>query len=295
MILVIGATGRIGQHVVKQLGERRVSTRVLTRDAKKAAALFGPGTEVAAGDLDRPDTLARAMAGVDKLYLASAVGAQLVEQHRRAIAAARRAGVRHIVRISTEAVDNPLPCKLRDWHRSGERDLEESGIAWTHLRPCNFMHNMLVFQPAIARRSSFAAPFGDGRMALVDVRDIAAVAVAALTVPGHERKSYKVTGSDWLSYHDIARIIGEAIGRTVSYTPITPEEAREQMTRAGRPDWLIGDLLMMYADLAKDKIPPTTDVVKRLTGRDPIRFVQFAREMEDVFSGRIQLSARHDG
>ena len=281
--LVIGATGRIGREVTNGLVDAGVPTHVLARAPEKARDLLGPAPQIVAGDLEDAPSLARSMAGIKAIYLASSVGANLVEQHARVIAAAREAGIEHIVRVSTEGVEADVPMALANWHRRGEADLERSGLAWTHIRPCNFMHNMLTFAPTIATQREIRAPFGRGRMALVDVGDIAAVAVASLLKSEHRNKAYKVTGDDWLSYDDVAATISDAIGCIVRYTPLSHGDARQEMTAAGTPSWLADDLIRMYDLLARDTTAPLTDVVRRIGGRTPLKFVDFARANAAAF------------
>ena len=280
-VLLIGATGRIGRPLVSMLRKRGARIRVLLRDPARGA--FGGDVEVAMGDLDDPASLLRALDGARSLYLASGVGAQLVEQHARAVTAAHAAGVEHVVRVSTEGVEADGDMLLARWHRDGEAALEASGLAWTHLRPCNFMHNMLSFATGISARSEMRAPFGAGRMTLVDVDDIAAVAAAALLSPAHRNKAYKITGAEWLSYDEIAQAIAAAIGQPVRYVPTTPDEARREMAEAGYPAWLADDLLGMYAQLARDSVAPVTTVVRDVAGREPRRFADFAREHAAAF------------
>jgi len=283
-ILLIGGTGRIGRGVAAGLIARGVPTRVLARDPAAAAGFLGGSVDVRRGDLDDPASLLAAMDGAWAVYLASAVGAALVAQHARAVDCARRAGVEHVVRVSTEGVEAEAVMALSDWHRAGEADLERSGVAWTHVRPCNFMHNMLTFAPTIAARGELRAPFGGGRMTLVDVSDIAAVAVACLLGAEHRNRAYKVTGDEWLSYDEVAAAVGGAIGRPVRFVPLAPAEARAEMSQTGTPHWLIDDLLAMYALLGQDRASPVTDVVPRVAGRAPRRFADFAREHAAAFA-----------
>lgn len=283
-ILLIGGTGRIGRHVAAGLVARGIRPRVLARDPDVAASALGGGVELRRGDLDDAASLMAAMEGAGAAYLASAVGPRLVEQHARAIDCARRAGVAHMVRVSTEGVEADGGMALSDWHRAGEAELERSGLAWTHLRPCNFMHNMLGFAPSIAARGEIRAPFGAGRMTLVDVGDIAAVAVACLLDDRHRGRAYRITGEDWLGYAGIAACVGTVIGREVRYVALSPDEARAEMGASGTPPWLIDDLLAMYAMLGQDRAAPVTEVVRVACGHAPRRFADFAREHAAAFA-----------
>ena len=292
-ILLIGATGRIGRALVSDLLEAKAPIRVLARDPAKAAAALGDGVEIVRGDLDDPASLAPAMDGVRSLYLASGVGAHLVEQHAVAIRSARAAGVEHVARVSTEGVEADDMLLLARWHRAGEADLEASGMAWTHLRPCNFMHNMLTFAPSIAGRGEIRAPFGEGRMSLVDVRDIAAVAAASLLDPVHRGRAYKITGAEWLGYAAIADAIAAATACPVRYVPISAGQARVEMSEAGYPLWLMEDLIGMYDLLARDRDPPLTSVVRDMTGREPRRFDAFLREHAGAFLNAAAHARTH--
>lgn len=282
MILLVGATGRIGRGVAAGLLAREVPVRVLARDPARARALLGPEVEIVAGDLDDDTSLAAAMTGAGKLYLASAVSPAQVGQQARAIEHAEAAGVRHVVRISSEAVEAEPMIELGRWHHGTELAMERSGMAWTHVRPCNFMHNMLSFAGTVAARGEIRASLS-GRMTLVDVNDIAAVCVAALTTPGHEGQAYRVTGDEWLSYHDIGAMIGAALGRLVRYVELPEAEARTEMLAGGMPAWLVKDLLHMYRQLGADRVAPVTDIVRRVTGRAPRRFAAFVQAHAEAF------------
>ena len=231
-----------------------------------------------------PPSLTAALDGVNKIYLASGPGPRQVTEQHNLIEAARHVGVKHVARISTVAVEQYPRLMLGRWHGDSEAELEASGMAWTHLRPCNFMHNMLSFAPAIRANGSFSAPLGRGHIALVDVEDIAEVAVVALTEDGHTGKTYELTGGEWLTYHEVADQISAAIGRTVSYVDIPPERARRDMLDHGVPLWLVDDLLVMYELLKRDTEPRLTDTVAAVTGRAPKSFFEFLAEHSEAFT-----------
>jgi len=182
MILISGATGNVGKVLVKQLLDEGVQIRVLVRDERKVAE-FGTRVDVVVGDLDKPDTLTAAMRGVDRLYFVTPVTEQVVNL----LKAAKRAGVRHVVKQSTIEADRSLgPGK---WHRAQEELVKSMGFAWTFIRPTMFMSNVIEWWGAtIKMQNAVYFPGGNGTVPPVDARDVAAVACTVLTRPGHEGK-----------------------------------------------------------------------------------------------------------
>ena len=193
MILITGTTGTNGIEIVRLLARSGVPCRALVRNAQKAAALAAlPKVEIVEGDLADPETLAPAVEGVDKALLCSSIGPNLVELQGNFIRAAKRAGVRHIVKFSGMDADLNSEWRFLRWHAEAERELENSGLAFTHLQPNQFMQVCLLFQSTIASEGKFYAASKDSEVSPVDIRDIAAVAV--LTQSGHESKKYVITG-----------------------------------------------------------------------------------------------------
>jgi len=286
MILVTGATGKTGAETVRLLAERGAPLRALVRDPDRAAALLGRGVELAVGDLDRPETLAPAMAGVERLYLCSAPDARMAEQQLNALVAARDAGVRHVVKLSAIGASPASRFSLGRQHAQIEREVKGSGLAWTLLQPTFFMQNLLGQAAAIAAEGKIYTPAADGRAALVDARDIAAVAAAVLTEDGHEGESYVVTGSDSLSHSEIAARIGAAIGKPVAYVQVPADAARQAMVQGGIPEWYADDLVVLQQIFGSGVAARTTDVVPRVAGRPARTFDGFVREFAGAFAGR---------
>jgi uncharacterized protein YbjT (DUF2867 family) len=285
LILVTGATGATGSELVRLLTLKGAKIRVLARDPDRAKSRFGTEIEVAPGDLERPESLDSAMRGVDRVFLLSAPGPDAGVLQGNAIEAARRADVRHVVKMS--AVESVLhsPCRLLRLHAEIEQKLAASGIPFTNLRPQSFMQNTLAFAPSIASQGVFYAPAG-GAIPLVDVRDIAAVAAEVLTTPGHEGATYTLTGPEALTNSQVAARIGIAIGKPVKYVEVPSAAAREAMLGMGISEWLADGLVELYALGATGRISFITDVVEAVGKKKAIAFDQFARDYAAAFSGQ---------
>lgn len=277
MILVTGATGNTGRAVVDGLLAAGAAVRAMVRRAEQAAS-FPAGVEVAVADMGRADSLPAAVEGVEQMLLISPLDPGLVEMQGRMAAVARSSGVRRIVKISTEIADPESEALIGRWHGLAEREVEATGLAFFHLRPCNFMQNLHSFAGDIASSSSFSAPLGSARISLVHVDDLAAVTVAALLKSGLGNASLVVTGEDRPTYGEFAQALGAALGRPVRYEATTPDVAQQRFLAAGMPAWKAQELLRMYAHLQEPRNTRTTDAVRVFTGKAPRAFADFVKE-----------------
>ena len=282
MILVTGATGKVGQEVVRQLAAADVPVRALVRDPMRASDIRLPGVEIAVGDLAAPDTLDKALSGIDRVFLLSPADPEQVALQGNAIDASKRAGVRHVVKVSV-AGGPDSGTQIGRWHWTTEKQLESSGIGFTMLRPSLYMQQTLTLAPSIAATGSFSVPMGTGEVAMVDTRDVAAVAVRALTTDGHDRKIYDLTGPEALSFDAMADLISEAIGKRVSYVHVPPEYARKQMLADGVPRWLADDMLVLFSTFREGYGSAVSQTVEKVTGQKPRTFRQFARDYAQRF------------
>jgi uncharacterized protein YbjT (DUF2867 family) len=283
VILVTGATGKVGQEVVRQLAAASVAARALVRDPAGASHIRIPGIDVVVGDLGRPETLAAAFAGVERVFLLTSAAPDQVELQANALAEAVRAGVRHIVKVSV-AGGPDSGTQIGRWHWTTEKQIEASGIDFTFLRPTLYMQQMFAYAPTIASRGTFSAPMGTGEIALVDTRDVAAAAVCALTEEGHGHHIYDLTGPEALSYDAVADAISQAIGRNVSYVHVPPEYAKKQMITDGVPRWLVDDMIILFASFREGYGSAVTNTVAEVTKTRPRTFRQFAKDHARVFS-----------
>ena len=283
MILVTGATGKVGQEVVRQLAAAGAAARALVRDPAGASHIRIPGIDVVLGDLGRPETLAAAFAGVERVFLLTPAAPDQVELQANALAEAVRAGVRHIVKVSV-AGGPDSGTQIGRWHWSTEKQIEASGIDFTFLRPTLYMQQLFAYAPSIAARGTFSAPMGTGEIALVDTLDVAAAAVCALTEEGHGHHIYDLTGPEALSYDAVADAISQAIGKKVSYVHVPPEYAKKQMVADGVPRWLVDDMIILFASFREGYGATVTNAVEEVSKQRPRTFRQFAKDHARVFS-----------
>ena len=194
-IFVTGGTGNIGQALVKLLQKSEaMSVRVLSRDPARASATLGAGIEIAKGDLEQPATLEAAMTGCLGAFFLADAGPKLAETAGAFAATAKRAGVRHIVAVSSGTIEMTPKVALGNWHLAMEEALTASGLTTTFLRPDNFASNALRWAGTIRGKGMVFSSNADGQSVPIDPFDIAAVAHVALTKPGHEGKSYVLSG-----------------------------------------------------------------------------------------------------
>jgi uncharacterized protein YbjT (DUF2867 family) len=285
MILVLGATGTNGREVLQRLAASGVPARALVRDPARARAqgLDAPGVELVPGDFDDRDALNAAFRGVEKAFVLTPVDRLEVDWVRSATGAAKAAGTRHLVRFSAMGADPASPSELARHHGESDEVLKSSGLAWTILQPNSFHQNILWSAGSVKAAGAIYAPMKDARQSFVDVRDIADVAVLALTRTGHEGQVYELTGPESLSYADLARILTEVLGKPVQYVDVPPEAAEAAMRQAGMPEWNAHAVTELFGRFATGAFAKTTDTVARLLGRPPIPFAQFAREHAGSF------------
>jgi uncharacterized protein YbjT (DUF2867 family) len=282
MFLVTGASGTVGREVVRQLAAEGLPLRALVRALDRAGDLAGPGVELVAGDLEKPQTLDRALAGVDRVFLLSPAAPGLPEREGHAIDAARRAGVRSIVKISVSGGPDSAT-QIGRWHWNAEKQLESSGIASTILRSNLFMQDCFGWFLRIAAESAFHMPMGDSRVSLVDARDVAAVAVAALKSGGLPQRLYDITGPEAISFDTIAAEISAAVGRPIEYVDVTPRQWKKEMLDSGMPAWLADDFSVLFGAFRGGYGAQVTTAVRDVLGRSAHTFREFAQDHAERF------------
>jgi uncharacterized protein YbjT (DUF2867 family) len=282
MILITGGTGNSGRAIVKALLDRAERLRVLARDPAKAAVQLGDEVEIARGDFTDPMSIEAAMEDVDRALLLSPPSDRLVEFERAFVDAAKKCRVKHVVKFSAFGADANAPAGFSKWHGESEEYLKRSGLAWTILRPPFFMQNLFGLASMI-QNGTIYQPAGEGKAGHVDVRDIAAVAAAALSEEGHEGKTYEITGPELLSFHDIAAAFSEILGRPIAYVDVPPEAAKQSMMQSGMPEWQADAINVLMADLRAGVYARLTDIVQTVGGKNPTTLARFIAENSAAF------------
>jgi uncharacterized protein YbjT (DUF2867 family) len=280
MILVTTA-GKVGSETARLLAAQGVPVRVIVRDADKAAALEVEGVEAFNGDLDVPATIDAAIQDVSGVVL---VTAAVVQQELNVIDSAARAGVEHVVKITTKASAHS-PIALRRDHAQIERALIASGVGYTLLRNNTYMQNFLLAAPGIAKTNSFSSATGDGAVGHVDVRDVAAVAAEIAASPSaHAGRTYWPTGPESLTGTEVAAVLSKVLGRTITFHPLTFEQQQQAFIDAGLPEPVADDRAKAFALMAEGELDYITDDVPTILGRPARSFEQFARDVQAAFS-----------
>jgi uncharacterized protein YbjT (DUF2867 family) len=280
-MILITTAGKVGSEAARLLALGGEPVRVLVRDPAKATMLARAGVDVAVGDLELPATIDAAMRGVSAVVLVSPA---IPTEELNVIDRAVRASVKHVVKITSKAsADSPI-AQRRD-QTEIENGLISSGLGYTLLRNNAYMQNFLMLAPAIAKTSSFGSVAGDGRVGMIDTRDVAAVAAEIAASPaGRTKKTYSLSGPDSLSYADAAEALSKWLGRPITFHPLTFEEERQAMIDAGVPAEaaeMNAHALRLFAEGDSDW---TTDDVRSILGRPARTFRQFAADHVAAFS-----------
>lgn len=288
-VLVIGGTGSVGSEVTVALRRAGVKVRCMSRYSNKLKSL-PEGVETCIGDLEKPATLAAAFAGVDAVYLMTALSRNETLQGLAAVTAAKTAGVNKLVYLSV-----PMPPGSDHIpHYLGkipiERTLRESGMNYTILRPNNFYQNDYLWcRAAVMSYGVYPQPIGLVGLNRVDTRDVADAAVNALTKPGHDGKEYPVHGPDVLTGESVAKIFSKYVGREVRYGGNDLEEWAKQAQHM-MPEWMVRDLRLMYDYFQKYGLIATPEDFAeqyKVLGREPRRFDDFVAEIVPIWQREI--------
>jgi len=278
-ILVLGATGNTGSAIVKQLKERQADFSIMTTENGKAAHLELQENQIRCGDFNSIPSLVSAFEGVSKIYLLMPINANVVEWTKNVISAAKEAGVPHIVKQSgLKASLNATSEAIRD-HASTDELIKTSGLDYTLIQPNAFFQNFYGNLPTINSEGNFYSSLGDTALSLVDINDVAAVAVAALTQQGHAGKTHLITGPEALTSYQQAELLTQASGKKITYVDIPEEMFVGALKGAGLGDWLSEKLGEMISWFTKGNYTQVTTTVEDVLGRKPRTFADFSQEL----------------
>ncbi|MET1075489.1 MAG: NmrA family NAD(P)-binding protein [Umezawaea sp.] len=278
-MILITTGGKVGAEAARLLADRGLPVRLLARHPEKVGA--PAGVEVVQGDLEVPATVDAAMKGVSGVVLVSPA---IPAQELAVVDSAVRAGVDHVVKITSKAsADSPIP------RRRGQTEIENglvaSGLDYTLLRNNAYMQNLLMLAPAIAATNGFGSAAGDGRVGMVDTRDVAAVAAEIAASPAaHRGRTYWPTGPESISYADAAAVFTAVLGRPITFHPLTFEEQKRAMVDAGLPEVVAGMNARALSLFAEGNSDWVTDDVPSILGRPARTFERFVVDHAAAFS-----------
>jgi uncharacterized protein YbjT (DUF2867 family) len=280
MILITGASGNVGKEVLKQIVASGAKVRAAFQTVGKAAAAPS-GVEIVTMDYNEPSTIQAALKGVERVFLVGPPTPNLPALERKAIDEIKQSGARHVVKLSAMGGRGTT---FPRQHADSEDYIKSSGVAYTFLRPNGFMQNFVTYYGAtINSQNAFYGSQGDGQISHIDLRDVAAAAVKALTEDGHQGKAYTLTGPEGLSNARVAEILSDDTGREIKYVDLPAEQFKQALVGAGLPEWsanALNDLQQFYR--AGEASAVTRDV-EQLLRRKPTSFEQFSRDYAQAF------------
>ncbi len=283
-ILITGATGSIGSALAKQLTDHNIPFRALVRDLDKAKTLKQlKHAELFIGDFKDEQSIIKALKGIEKVFLVTNSSEEAEDLQSGFVDLAAKSNVKHLVKLSQFAADLNSPVRFLRYHAAVEQKIIETGLQYTFLRPNLFMQGLLGFADLIKYQQQFFATAGDAKISLVDTRDIAAVALAALTTKDQGNRIYDITGEDAISHQEIARILSEVLEKEIKYINVTDYEMQNALLNGGFPAWQAAGLIEDYAHYARGEAATVSNVVKEVTGKAPRKFIDFVKEYRAAF------------
>ena len=282
MILLTGATGRVGSATGKALARSNVPFRALVRDPDKVA--FDPdAAEIVVGDLNDPAIVKQALEGVSRALVVMGNHPDQAKLERQFASLAVDAGVSHLVKVSSMEAAPDATATLPKNHYDTEQHIASLGVDWTFLRPNYYMQNMLMYAGSIARTGSFALPLDTAKTAMVDARDVGEVAAVVLTGEGHAGHAYRLTGPTMMDFHEVAARMGTVLERPVSYVAQSPEAFREVLGQFIQSTWQLDAVCELFAEIAAGSLEEQTSTTAELLGRSAMDLETFTQQFAGAF------------
>jgi uncharacterized protein YbjT (DUF2867 family) len=285
-VLITGATGTVSTALMNALEGADVNLRALVRDKSTVDSAYERRVEAFVGDLDDARSLPAAFEGVQDMWLLTPNGPRAPENNMNAVWAARQAGVERVVRLSVVGAAHDAPNRSGRLHALSDRETERCGMRWTILRPHWFMQNLLNEAGGISATGAFSLNMASARIGMIDVRDIAECAARVLLddPDRHHGETYTLTGPRSLTFDEVADQLRLALGRSVTYLPVSDDVKRGALLGYGVAEWMV-DLLEEYAQAyASGWGDFTTGTVADLLGRPPRDIADFVRDHVAAFT-----------
>ena len=282
MILLTGATGRVGTAAAKALMQMGEPFKVLVRSPEKLA-VSGPNVQVVRGDLADADAVEEAVEDATRALIVMGNHPDQAMLERRLADQAVSAGVRHLVKVSSMEASPEATAVLPKNHFETEQHIQRLGVEWTFLRPNYYMQNMLMYAASISRASSFALPLGSAKTAMVDARDVGEVAAAVLTGEGHAGQIYPLTGPALIDFHEAADVMSQVLGREIAYIEQTPEAFHGVLAQFIHSTWQLDAVCELFAEIAGGSLEQLTDTTATLLGRPAKSLAEFTGEFAPAF------------
>jgi uncharacterized protein YbjT (DUF2867 family) len=289
LILITGAGGNVGKEVLKQAVLAGADIRAAYQSVAKADV--PSGVAVAEVDFKKPETLAAALKGIERVFLVGPPTEELAELEREAMNVIRQSAAKQVVKLSAMGGRGANFPRL---HAESEDYIRASGVPFTFLRPNCFMQNAVVYNgETIKTQGVFYGSEGDGKVSQVDIRDVAAVAVRALTKDGHDGKTYTLTGPEALTSTEAASLLSKAVGREIRFVNLPAAELRKALLAAGMTEWHADAVLDLQRFYGEGKAAEVTNDVEQVLGRAPIPYARFAHDYHAALEGeRVAAAAR---
>ena len=284
-ILVMGATGNTGSAIVDQLKEKQADFRVMATTYEAASKLNIENERIRIGDFDDIASMTQAFKGIQRVYVLTPIHPSATTWVKNVIQAAKEAGVKHIVKQSGLKASLDATSEVIREHAHTDNLIKQSGLDYTLIQPNTFFQNFYGNLPSINAEGRFYSSLGDTALSLVDINDVAAVAIAALTESGHEGKTHHITGSEALTSSQHAKLLSAASGKDITYIDIPETALVGALKQAGLGDWLSEKLGEMITWFKQGDYGLTTNIVEEVTGRNPRTFAEFAQELSHSIEG----------
>ena len=283
MVLLIGATGRVGSAAARALVASKTPFRVLVRSPDNVR-LDCDTVEVVQGDLSDVALIERALHGITRALIVMGNHPDQAKLECQFATLAAKAGVSRLVKVSSMEAGPDATATLPKNHYETEQHIASLGIDWTFLRPNYYMQNMLMYAGSIARTNSFALPLGDAKTAMIDARDVGEVAAAVLTTEGHAGQAYRLTGPELIDFHEVAARMSAVLERPLRYVAQSPEAFREVLGQFIQSPWQLEAVCELFAEIAAGSLEEQTSTTEQLLGRPAMSLDTFTKQFASAFA-----------